>query len=200
MKNYQLLSKLMQIQAVKFGQFTLKSGMTSPIYIDLRLIVSYPDLLSDIAEAFWGKIQTLDFDFLCGVPYTALPITTALSIIYRKPMVMRRKEAKEYGTKKIIEGAYTQGQRCLIIEDLITTGLSIFETIDPLEKEGLQVEDVAVLIDREQGGQKKLSQHGYRLHAVFTMTELLDHLSKSGLIDHSTTISVREFIIQNQAT
>lgn len=172
-----LLSKLLEIQAVKFGNFTLKSGLTSPIYIDLRLIISYPPLLRAIAEAYWEKIHHLHFDVLCGVPYTALPIATALSIAHDLPMVLRRKEAKDYGTKKIIEGEFRRGQQCLIIEDLITTGISIFETIEALEKEGIVVQDVAVLIDREQGGRKKLEEKGYRLHAVFAMTELLELIS-----------------------
>lgn len=187
-----LLPKLLEINAVKFGQFTLKSGQTSPIYIDLRLIVSYPSLLRAVAEAYWANIRSLNFDLLCGVPYTALPIATAISVAHDKPMVLRRKEAKEYGTKKIIEGAFQAGQRCLVIEDLITTGLSIFETIEPLEKEGLVVEDVAVLLDREQGGRKKLSDKGYRLHAVFTMTELLDHVFKAGLLDKTQIDNIRK--------
>jgi orotate phosphoribosyltransferase len=191
-----LLLKLLEIQAVKFGQFTLKSGLSSPIYIDLRLVISYPDLLKDVAEALWGKIKGLNFDLLCGVPYTALPFATAISVLHRKPMVMRRKEAKEHGTKKLIEGAYQAGQRCLIIEDLITTGLSIFETIEPLEKEGLQVHDITVLLDREQGGRKALTDRGFSLHAVFTMTELLDHVLKTGAADLATVESVRNFIAQ----
>lgn len=194
-----MISKLMDIQAVKFGSFTLKSGMISPIYIDLRLLVSYPDLLNSVAEAFWTKVKSLNFDLLCGVPYTALPIATAISLLHRKPMIMRRKEAKEHGTKKTIEGSFKSGQNCLVIEDLITTGMSIFETIDPLEKEGLKIQDVAVLIDRQQGGQKKLSEKGYKLHSVFTLSEMLDVLEKTGRLDKPTTASVRQFIAQNQA-
>lgn len=191
-----LLLKLLEIKAVKFGQFTLKSGLSSPIYIDLRLVISYPDLLKDVAEALWSKIQGLNFDLLCGVPYTALPFATAISVLHHKPMVLRRKEAKEHGTKKLIEGFYYPSQKCLIVEDLITTGLSIFETIEPLEKEGLQVLDIAVLLDRQQGGRQALSERGYRLHSVFTMTELLEHVLKSKIADQATVDSVKKYLAE----
>lgn len=169
-----LIHKLHDIGAVKFGSFVLKSGVTSPVYIDLRLIVSYPQILAEVADAIWSKVSELPFDIICGVPYTALPIATAVSLKYQTPMVMRRKEVKEYGTKKAIEGKFEKGQTCLIIEDIITSGISIFETITPLEEEGLKIKDVIVLIDREQGGSQKLTEKGYRLHSIFSLNQILE--------------------------
>jgi uridine monophosphate synthetase len=136
MQNRTLIHKLYEIGAVKFGSFTLKSGLQSPIYIDLRLTVSYPRLLVAISEALLSQVRGAPFDLICGVPYTALPFATAISIQHNIPMILRRKEKKEYGTGKMLEGVFSKGQKCLVVEDVITSGQSLFETIAALEQEG----------------------------------------------------------------
>jgi orotate phosphoribosyltransferase len=177
--NYKpLIYSLYDIGAVKFGDFTLKSGEPSQIYIDLRVIVSYPDVLRAVSEAIWQQVNAFEFDRICGVPYTALPIATCISLQQNIPMVMRRKEKKEYGTKRQIEGDFQVGQSCLIVEDIITSGASIIETGDDLEVVGLKVRDIAVLINREAGGKENLHQHHYRLNAAFTLKEMLQLLTQ----------------------
>ena len=198
MENKSLILKLFEIGAVKFGEFKLKSGIISPIYIDLRLTVSYPELLKEVGEAMWEKVQNLPFDIICGVPYTALPIATAISLAHNKPMVMRRKEVKDYGLKKAIEGTFEAGQNVLVIEDLVTSGMSVFETIEPLEHEGLKVTDIVVLIDREQGGKTHIQGKGYNLHSVLTISEILETLQQAGKIETAMTNQVRTFIMENQ--
>lgn len=194
----QCILELYRIGAVKFGEFTLKSGIISPIYIDLRLLVSYPELLRQISELMWDKLPSRCYDRICGVPYTALPIATALSLAHSLPMVMRRKEVKEYGTKKIIEGAFEKGHNCLVIEDLITSGASVFETIEPLENEGMKVTDIIVLLDRQQGGKKRIEEKGYRLHSVLNMGDLLVVLEQESKISQETAQKVRGFLEVNQ--
>src|SRR5690348_14009388 len=102
MDKQSLALQLFEIGAIKLGSFTLKSGQTSNLYLDLRLIISYPELLRTISEWLWEKAGGLSFDLVCGVPYTALPLATCLSTSHNIPMILRRKEAKNYGTKKMV--------------------------------------------------------------------------------------------------
>jgi uridine monophosphate synthetase len=194
-----LVLKLFEIEAVKFGNFKLKSGIFSPIYLDLRVIVSYPQVLREVSEAMWKAVEkTTEFEVMCGVPYTALPIATAMSLDHNLKMLMRRKEVKDYGTKKAIEGHFKAGQTCLIVEDLVTSGMSVLETLEQLDAVSLQCKDVVVLIDREQGGKENLKNHGLNLYSALTISEILEILSRHGKLSDEVVQSVKEFIAANK--
>jgi uridine monophosphate synthetase len=193
----QLIVRLHDIGCVKFGEFKLKSGLLSPIYIDLRLLVSHPDVLAQVSHVLSSLVRPLTYDRLAGIPYAALPIATAVSLELKKPLIYARKEAKEYGTKKQIEGEYKKGERVVVIDDLITTGQSKFETIEPFEKEGLVVKDVVVLIDREQGGARSLAQKGYALLAAITMSECLTVLLGEKRITPEQADAVKSYLAAN---
>ncbi|MGD0612784.1 MAG: orotidine-5'-phosphate decarboxylase [Anaerolineales bacterium] len=192
-----LADGLLEAGCVKFGSFTLKSGLKSPIYLDLRQLVTSPGLLARVAAAYRPILNALRFDRLAGLPYAALPIATAISLQGGYPLIYPRKEAKAYGTKAEIEGEYRPGETVVVIDDLATTGESKFEAIEKLGAAGLRVQDVVVLIDRQSGAKGVLEARGIRLHAVLTITEMLDHWEGTGRVDKEKIAATREFLKAN---
>lgn len=189
-----LADNLVDAGCIKFGEFTLKSGLKSPIYIDLRWIISYPKLLEQVALAFLPLISNLSFDRIAGLPYAAIPIATAISLAGNYPMIYPRKEVKAYGTKAEIEGEYHTGETVIVIDDLATTGGSKFEAIEKLTGAGLIVKDVAVLIDRQSGAKESLAKAGFDLHAVLTISEMLDYWEEAGKIGKDKIEETRRFL------
>jgi uridine monophosphate synthetase len=193
-----LADELLNAGCIKFGEFTLKSGLKSPIYIDLRQIITYPKLLEQIGQAYLPLLKELKFDRMAGLPYAAIPIATAISLAGNYPMIYPRKEAKAYGTKADIEGEYHNGETAVIIDDLATTGGSKFEAIEKLTGAGLFVKDVVVLVDRQSGAKESLEQAGYSMHAVLTISDLLEYWEETGKVEKSKIEATREFLDQNQ--
>ncbi|RLD02766.1 MAG: orotate phosphoribosyltransferase [Chloroflexota bacterium] len=191
---FQIADALLEAGCVKFGTFTLKSGVESPIYIDLRRLAGYPRLLALVAGAYAEILRGLDFDHLAALPYAAMPIATAISLRGNWPMIYPRKESKAYGTKAQVEGVFKSGERAVIIDDLISTGGSKFEGIEKLVTNGLRVKDVVVLIDRSPDGGAELSARGYSLHAVLTLPELLNHYEQMEKISPEKIAETREFL------
>lgn len=191
-----LACELVDAGAIKFGTYTLKSGISSPFYVDLRVSVSHPKLLHDIANAVAATIKEdeIQGDLLCGVPYTALPIATLVSTTMHKPMVMVRKEAKVYGTKRPIEGHFQPGQTCIIIEDIVSSGSSVIEIAKALSTAGLVVTDAVVFLDREQGGRENLLKWNIKLHSIFRITAILDILVANGRLTAEAAKDVVAFV------
>jgi uridine monophosphate synthetase len=212
-----LISNLHAIGCVKFGQFKLKSGLMSPVYIDLRLLVTHPAVLRQVAQAMaqkiteariqnsdqtsesgiWHLASGISFDRLAAIPYAGLPIGVAVALETGRPLIYPRKEAKDYGTARLIEGEYKSGETVLLVDDLITRGTAKIESLKPLTDEGLIVKDVLVLIDREQGGAAELAARGVRLHAVFTLTHMLDGLVEAGKLAATQREDVLAWVAAN---
>jgi len=182
---------LHDLGAVRLGTFTLKSGQTSPIYIDLRLLVSSPALMTEVARALSGILSGLTFDRIAAIPYGGLPIGQAAAMVCGKPLLYPRREVKDYGTRKPIEGLFKEGETAVVLDDLITTGGSKLEAVEPLTQAGLKVSDVVVLVDREQGGGRELADSGLKLHSVMTVSQLLDVLVRHGRITDTVRRDVR---------
>jgi uridine monophosphate synthetase len=193
---WHLADALLSSGCVQFGDFKLKSGLRSPIYFDLRRLISHPGLLHSVAQTYCLLLNELAFDRMAALPYAALPIVTAIGLINKRPMIYPRKEAKSHGTKATIEGEYSSGEVVVVIDDLATTGASKFEAIDRLEAVGLHVRDVVVLIDRQSGARGELSDRGIKMHAIFDLVELIEHWSGSGDISIEQAEQVRVFLQQ----
>lgn len=186
--------------AVKFGAFRLKLHETqpdaplSPLYVDLRVLQSFPDAL-DAAVATLNELieaENLIFARYAGIPMAATPLTAVLSHVTRIPMITPR-EPKSHGSGGSIDGAYLPGEIALAIDDVVTHADSKIEAIRVLEANGLVVRDVAVLVDREQGGPKMLAEAGYTLHAALRLSQLIDYWRATGGIDAELDLRLRAY-------
>lgn len=188
------LLKAYELGIIKFGNFILKSGIESPFYVDLRPLASSPQLLKTLANQLLDLVEKSPFELICGVPYAALPMGTTMSLASGTPLIIKRKENKGYGTKRMVEGIYHDGQNCLLVEDVITSGQSLLETIEEVEREGLKVTDIVVVLDREQGGIQKLKDKGYSVHTLFTINEVIDLLHRFHRLDDNEVSRIKNFL------
>ncbi len=167
---------LVKVRALQVGTFTLSSGKLSSYYVDLRTVPSFPGAYQYVIDCYLSLIRNeigLDkFDIIAGIPTAGLAFSSPVALELRKPMVYVRKEEKDYGHKKRIEGTITPGWKVLVMDDLITTGHSLLSGIDAIREEGGEVKNVAVLIDRLEGGKANLRKAGVTLRPLTDITEL----------------------------
>lgn len=186
-----LALQLFDIGAIKFGEFKLKlhaknpNAPLSPIYIDLRIVRSFPVVMDCVIEVYEELIGSLSYKLLADVPTAATPFTAILSHDLKVGMVSPKKDEKEHGIMKKVEGVFQKGDVVLLIDDLITQADSKLEAIQSLEEQGLVVRDVVVIIDREQGGTQHLEKAGYHCHAAFLLSDLLVLYSEENKISHN---------------
>jgi len=203
---------LQALGAVKFGRFTLKDGSESPVYCDLRLLISDPDMLAAAGRVYARLLADLRYDRLAAVPTAGLPLGAAAALAARKPMLFPRLARKEHGTGRAIEGLFQPGETVVLLDDLISSGASKREAIDALEAAGLEVRDIVVLVDRrpldrrgaftphgtergtEAGDQTGSSAASYRVHAALGLEEIAAELEANKSISSTELSQLRRFM------
>ncbi len=189
-----LVVALISTGCFRLGDFTLKSGRKSPFYIDLRRLISDPGALALAGEAYATLARDCRFDRLAGIPAAALPLATAAGMTLRVPMIWPRMPVKDHGTGNKVEGEFAPGERILLLDDLITTGLSKREAVEILREEGLTVEDLVVLVERGRAGRSDMEGLGIRLHAFLHIAEIVATLEELGSIDAETKKKLELFL------
>lgn len=178
-----LILQLYDIGCIMFGHFVQASGATFPYYIDLRKIISNPQIFHQILSAYANILKNLSFDRIAGIPYGSLPTATGLALHLNCPMIFPRKEVKAHGTRRLIEGNFHPGEKVVVVDDILISGKSAMEGAAKLKSAGLNVDDIVVFMDHGQGVKDRLRENGYRAHAVLTISEITETLYQAGRIN-----------------
>ena len=178
---------LFKIDAIKFGVFKLSSGKASPYYIDLRVIPSFPDAFREIcdyyAEYITNQIGVKNFDRMAGVPLTGIIFASQVAYNLKKPFLYVRKGVRLHGRERRVEGLLASGDRVLLIDDLVTTGLTLKKASEAVRDEGGVVTDAVAFLDREEGGNQQLERNGIKLHTLLKISEVANNLYELGAIE-----------------
>jgi orotate phosphoribosyltransferase len=177
---------LLRTGCLEFGTFKLASGLLSPYYVDLRLIPSNPEAFQRTVAMYASVFEPnliKRTQRLAGVPTAGIAYAAVVAINLSKPLLYVRKEQKEHGHERRIEGLLQPGDRVVILDDVATTGTSLLEAADAIRAEGGVVADAVVLLDRQQGADENLRRSGVKLHPFATMRRIADKLLNLGTID-----------------
>jgi orotate phosphoribosyltransferase len=184
----ELCDVLLRTGSLKFGTFKLASGILSPYYVDLRIIPSDPEAFRRVINYYLALVEpnmVKRVQRLAGIPTAGIAYAAVLAFKLSKPFLYVRKEAKEHGRERRIEGLLQPGDKVLVLDDVVTTGKNIIEAAEAIRAEGGVVEDAVVLLDRQQGGAVNLRKIGVKLHAFTTMKQIADRLAALGTIDET---------------
>ncbi len=189
-KKEKMANILFKIDAVKFGVYKLSSGKSSPYYIDLRVVPSFPDAFREICDFYAqyinDQIGIKNVDRIVGVPIAGIPFASQIAYNLKKPFLYVRKDIKTHGRERRVEGVLVSGDRVLLLDDLLTTGLTLTTAVDAARAEGGVVTDVVVFLDREEGGRELLERKDVKVHSLLKISEIANTLFEIGAIDQES--------------
>jgi len=196
-----IANALYQSQCLRFGSFKIKSGATSPYYIDMARVLSAPkqlDILATEAAEQIRQIQkTESITKLASIELKGALIVPSIAVKLDIPCVIVRKEEKAYGVTGRIAGAdVAKGDNVLFFDDVISEGLSKIEGIKPLTALGANVKHMLVVVNREHGGKEKLEQLGYKIHALAKITDVVNSLYANKHISKEEAARVLDYVQQ----
>ena len=197
-KKVEIAKILHKIDALKFGVFKLTSGKASPYYIDLRVVPSFPDAFRQICD-FYGdyiisQIGIQNFDRIAGVPLAGIPFASQIAYNLEKPFLYVRKGIRHHGRQRRVEGILVSGDRVLLVDDLVTTGLNLKKAAESIRAEGGVVKEAVAFLDREEGGKEKLERSGIKVHTLLKISEVANTLHEIGAIDEESLITIQKQI------
>ena len=192
--NKKAAEALIKADVLKFGAFTLANGTVSPVYVDVRVLPSSPESFKIISKLLAKEAKKLGVDIVAGAETAGIPLAASMSVLSGLPMVYVRKHPKSHGTNSQIEGLLPEGKKVVLVDDMMTDGGSKLVFIEGLRNAKAVVQDVLIVLDREQGGSKTLESAGCRLHALITLKQLLKYMRKSNLIDETKYEEVLEYL------
>lgn len=196
--NEKVAKALIDSNVVKFGEFTLASGIKSPIYVNLRVLPSYPGPMLIIADELSKMIKKIKPDVVAGAETAGIPLSTAISLKTKIPMIYVRKKPKGYGMNQLIEGELNQGQKVVLVDDMATNAFSKLGFIQGIRQAGGVVGDVVIVLDREQGGVEALAKEKVKLHSLITLKDLLAYMQDKELIDEGQYNQIRLYLENNK--
>ena len=189
---------LFEKKIIRFGDFTLASGKKSPYYIDLRLVPSYPHeyrkMIKGLQNLIAEDIGFENFHSLVSVPTGGLMVAASLATEIVKPLIYVRKQAKEHGTGKAVEGVTCQDMKLLMIEDVVTSGGSVINAIKSIKEEKMVVTDAYAIVDRMEGATQALQAEGVKLHSLLTINDIAQILFEQKLITEDLLKQVQDRI------
>ena len=189
-KRAEMAKILVKIDALKFGIFKLSSGKVSPYYIDLRVVPSFPDAFREICDFYISAIEAEvgvdNFDRVAGVPIAGIPFASQIAYNFKKPFLYVRKDVKLHGRERRVDGVLVSGDRVLLIDDLVTTGLNLNQAADAIRAEGGVVDEAVAFLDREEGGRETLEKNGIKIHTLLKISDVAKTLYEIGAVDEES--------------
>ncbi len=189
----ELIHELYKVGVVKIGSFVLSSGITSPFYIDMRRIYSYPKIMRLIIDEVSKRVDLTQYDVLVGVATSGVALAAFVAAVTNKPMAYVRLERKDHGMLSQVEGE-VEGRTSLIVDDVATTGDSIIKTYEILKNAGAVPTGALVVVDREQGAEERVRSLGMRYHYVMTARQLFNTLKNDGLLNGAIYEEIMKYL------